>query len=108
VDVLSIQHRKENNEEKGGGENIHPHRIQVGCPPTLHIFAGKETRFPEKILHGNKELAIKMCNVREKMVDEMADGLPGFYIFLTANRTITLRGGGSAIKANFFRSDLTV
>ena len=42
------------------------------------------------------------------MADEVADGLPGFYIFLTANRTITLRDGGSAIKTNFFRSGLTV
>jgi len=108
VNIFNIQHRKENNEEKSGGKDIHPHRIQIGCPPALHIFFGKKARFPEKVLHRHEEFAIEMRDIREKMTDQMTDGLPGFYILLAANRTITLRRGCAAIKTDFLSPDLTV
>ena len=49
-----------------------------------------------------------MGDIREKMMNQVPDGLFWLNIFLSAGRTIPARGFGSAVKTYLFRSYLAV
>lgn len=83
---------------------VHPDRIQRAHTFAVHVFFRKQSRFGKQQFERAEKLTVKMCEVVEKMHQQMPDTFSWLYVLLPAMRAEPVTELRSAIKTNFFLS----
>jgi hypothetical protein len=97
---------KENKEEDGGDEDIHPDGVQVADPFARNIFPREETGPDDEVFYGDEELAVEVRDIFEEMADQMPDTFFGLSVFLPAVGAIPFFNNSSAIQAGLIMTEM--
>jgi len=64
---MNLEHRKENDEKKGGSENVHPYGMKITGASTADVLSRKKSWFYDEVFQRAEELTIEMREVVKEM-----------------------------------------